>query len=357
MGNVGAIHVHHSLPSVACPGENSAWTDPIGEDLVDDVQEFFAELIEVSKDPIDYINREQYFVKDIEVTGPSPDDFRVKVIHDGAKWHKMVPQFKEDEEDFCKTWYECFADRNLLYFKSRQFDPTGEKCTWELHSMMHPNKEEKSFKCEVWAVDHEGTRRHGKFVAGLVEWLWVKPLLLCRFGQKVKVRSNIESYDSGGRVALTEPLDEFFTADQFFEALVNSLKKEATDWGCELDSKSDEEFTGTFSKEFPLPDSMVNKETGQTTWRYTCSRHVVVDSKGRQVVIHDRVYEELVLMGFYRVYEEPVRCEFWQVLPNGRRMGGGREGCTLRLKLLALISEAELREEVEALSSKDNFMF
>eukprot|EP00415_Alexandrium_ostenfeldii_P005139 UN5139 len=103
---------------------------------------------------------------------------------------------------------------------------------------------------------------------------------------------------------------------------------------------------------------MHNPETGQKTWRMQAVRNIALDRKGFQVVVHERIFGELTKTGFYRVTSEPVRCEHWQVLPSGIRMGGGKEACDLRLKLLGMISEAEIKGEMKLLAEKrDNFMF
>mmetsp|Transcript_15025 Transcript_15025/g.22507 ORF Transcript_15025/g.22507 Transcript_15025/m.22507 type:complete len:245 (-) Transcript_15025:132-866(-) len=234
---------------------------------------------------------------------------------------------------------------------------TGEK-EFELHSIFHVNKEENNVISEIWVIDAEGNRRSGKWVAGYAEMRWVKPLLLCRVGQKVKVRSNIESRDTGGRSALTEPLDAFFTADQFFEALVGSFKQEAIDFKCETKCKSDTEFTMTVEADLPLPQGQTNPETGGSTWHYSGCKIVNTDPVNLQICTQDYAFDDLIVSSFFRVHRGPVRCEYWTILPSGIRCGGGKEACIIRLKLMKLISEAEVRGEVEALAAdKGTFFF
>lgn len=357
MGNVGAISVHPNQPSVTDPGLLSAWTDPIGEDLVDDVHEFFSELIEVCKDPVNDLLGERWFLKNLEVTPlGDPDEFEIKVILDGAKLKRVIPE-KQDEEDFVRSRLYIKADRKTLTLTTAELaGEAGLEKKWHLFSRMHPNAEEKNFRTEIWLIDKEGVRRSGIFIAGFAEHLWVKPLLMCRFGQKVKVRSNIDVHESGGRSALSEPLDEFFTPDAFFESLVASVKQDVINAKAELNYKNDMEFDAKWDVELPLPENLQNKETGQTTFHLSAGKNVVTDPKGLQICIQDRFMGELMNSDFWRVHRDPCRIEFWKILPNGQRVGGGKEACLLRLKLLGMINEAAVLAEIQSLGKEeDNF--
>jgi len=355
MGNWASIKVKPDQESIACPGEKSAMSDPIGEDLVDNVEEFFAELVETVKDPIDFGRQEQWYTKDLAINDKDPDNFTVKVMFDGVKLKKVFG--KENDDDLCRYWFKVNVDRHKLYMKTVGIDAETEKETgMEFHTQFHPNKEDKTVRIEVWGIDDEGNRRSGELVSGYTELAWVKPLLLCRLGQKVKVSSNIQSYDTGGRSALTEPLDDYFTADQFYEALVEIIKQEGTDWKADVAYKSDTEFTMAWEADIPLPPELVNQETGASTWHFSFAKKVLLDPVNRQIVLHEHLWQELTLTQFYRITKDPVRCEFWQMMPSGVRRGGGREACIVRLKLMKLISEAEIRGEVEQLASGSGFM-
>lgn len=356
MGNWASIHVHADQDSIAFPGELCAMSDPIGEDLIDDIQEFFSELIEVAKDPILYPVHEQYYMKELEIKGPDPDNVTIRVILDDKKLKKIFPQ-KEDDDDVCRVWYSVNADRKKLHMKTVSFSPKSGEWEFELHSMFHVFPEENHVKCEIWGIDGQGNRRAGKWVAGYAEHLWVKPLLLCRLGQKVKVRSSIESHDTGGRSSLTEPLDEFFTAEKFFEGLIENFKLEAGELKIEAVHKSDTEFTLLVQADLPLPEEMTNPETGQSTWQLKLCKTVITDPVNLQICTHEHILDELILTGFYKVHRDPVRCEFWQMLPNGTRRGGGREACMMRLKLIRMISEAEVKGDIEALFLDQNAFF
>eukprot|EP00409_Alexandrium_fundyense_P003741 CAMPEP_0185907816 /NCGR_PEP_ID=MMETSP0196C-20130402/7727_1 /TAXON_ID=2932 /ORGANISM="Alexandrium fundyense, Strain CCMP1719" /LENGTH=75 /DNA_ID=CAMNT_0028627891 /DNA_START=36 /DNA_END=260 /DNA_ORIENTATION=+ len=74
-------------------------SDPIGEDLVDNVEEFFAELVETVKDPIDFGRQEQWYTKDLAINDKDPDNFTVKVMFDGVKLKKVFG--KENDDDLC----------------------------------------------------------------------------------------------------------------------------------------------------------------------------------------------------------------------------------------------------------------
>lgn len=334
-------------------------SDPIGEDLIDNVEEFFAELVETVKDPIDFTKQEEkWLTKDIEIQGKDPDKFNVKVMFDGAKLKKLFPA-KENEDDICRYRFAVIVDREKLYMKTVGLDEKNEEDTgMQFHTQFHPNKEDKTVKIEVWGVDGEGIRRSGEYISGYAELIWVKPLLLCRLGQKVKVSSNIESYDTGGRSALTEPLDDYFTADQFYEALVDHIKQEGIDFKADIAYKSDTEFTMAWEHDFPLPPELVqaNQESGVSTWHFAFEKKVLLDPENRQIVLHEHFGQELTLTQFWRITKDPVRCEFWQMLPSGVRRGGGREACVVRLKLMKLISEAEIRGEIEQLASGPSFI-
>uniref|UniRef100_A0A7S2HZ96 Uncharacterized protein n=1 Tax=Alexandrium andersonii TaxID=327968 RepID=A0A7S2HZ96_9DINO len=352
MGNVGAIRVHPDQPSSADPALNSVYTDPIGADLVDDIDEFFGELIEVTKDPINYLFNEQWLVKELvnEPIADNPDEFIVKVVLSGVKLKQLLGQFKENEDDVLKTHYRVFANRKELTLTTIEVDPQTEEKKMELHSKLHPNREEHNFKCETWMIDKEGIRRSGLGVALMAEWGWVKPILACRFGQKVKVRSNVEVADSGGRSALSESMDDFFTAQSFYDALVAKLKHECLQMGGEIDYKNDAEFVSEGSIELPLPEQLHDKETGKKSFTLTMGRSFCCDPEGLQVCYHDRLMEELTMTYFYRIRSNPVRVEHWKVMPSGIRMGGGRVACELRLNLLGLMSESEITAELKGMA-------
>jgi len=322
----------------------------------------------------------------------SPDDFTVEVIYDAKKLKALIPQWEGDEDvDVVGKRYEVFADRKLRYLRTIEYDTRTEAKKFELHSMMHPNEEEKNFRCEIWLITPEGNRKAGRFIAGLAEVMWIRPLLACRFGQKVKVRSNIESYESGGRVALSEALDAYYKPDNFLEALVQLYRNEAkfgqdviqailsqhvSYMASEVVNRSESEFDSSFNIEFPIPDSLIQALMGQQDLTaaklkeeggekkdmpkmgWSQSRNVTIDRKGLQLCVSDRVNKELVLTRFFRVHRDPCRVETWDMLPSGMRLGGGRQALELRMKLLFLLSEAELTGEFESLKeTKDDYMF
>uniref|UniRef100_A0A7S1RY68 Uncharacterized protein n=1 Tax=Alexandrium catenella TaxID=2925 RepID=A0A7S1RY68_ALECA len=356
MGNVGAIRVHPDQPSLACPGERSTFTDPIGEGLVEDVQEFFEELADSMRNPLSW-SFEYVFLKEVDVTSPSPDEFQVRVVLDGQKIRRHIPWI-QGEEDIIRSWYEGSIDRERLYLETTEFEPVPEKTRrHSLHSVMHPDRRSRSFKVEVWCMGKEGTRRSGELIAGIVEWMWVKPLLACRFGQKVRVHCNIEVPESGGTSAMTEPLDAYFTAEQFFRAVVALAMEEGTP-GREIAHKSSMECEVRWRQDFPLPaDVLINRETGQKTLNVEASRIVVSDPKGLQIAIQERFFDELAMSTFYRIHQDPVRCEYWQGLPSGQRAGGAQQARQLRLLLLKLVSEAEVKNEISGALGKGSIMF
>jgi len=359
MGNVGAISVHANQESISSPGEQSAISDPIGPDLVDDPHEFFAELIEVSKDPINYLANEHYLVKELRIEGPNPDEFTCSIILDGKKLQALIPQWKKDDEDVCRSRFDVFADRKKLFISSTEWNVEKEGVKGlTMNSKFHIDEKENTMRVEIWAITAEGERKAGKFIAGVAEWLWVKPLLACRFGQKVKVRSNIECCDTGGRSSLSEPLDAYYTAQEFYEALINLLKQTCTDLKGEISYKSDNEFQADWSHEFDLPKEWVKEEGGEAKGKLTLRRSSFLDPAGLQIVTHDYINDEMTMNSFYKVHSDPVRWEFWQILPSGVRRGGGRQAVDMRWMLMKLVSEAEVTEELTSLVTGGNsYMF
>jgi len=360
MGNVSTLSVHPKQPSISCPGELSAITDPISKDLIDDVHEFFSELIETVKDPIGHDFVEQYFVKDVRLDCRTPDEFTCEVTLDGSKMKRLMPT-KPDESDVCRSCIDCSADRAKLYMRTTERSPADTSVkTSELHSMFHVDEKDKSVRCEIWGMSPQGERKAGKLIAKLAEWVYVKPLLLCRAGQKVKVHSGIDSGLTGGRSVMTDPLDAFFTAETFHDALVQVFEKGTfEDAKGEVRYTSEREFEGCWEKDFKLPKEMVSKEAGKKTGRVSAKRSVVANSDSLQVSIHEYVLDELVMSSFYKTHRDPVRCEFWQeALPSGQRRGGGKQAMVLRLLLLKLISEAEVREQIKELwEDNASYMF
>lgn len=359
MGNtLGSIKVHPDLPSLACPGELSAWTDPVTEDMCDNVQEFFAELVDQVKEPfLSIVNLEVCFLKDLEVTERSPDEFELRVIFDAKKLQQHLP-WLNIEEDVVYSWWELVVDRPKLHMKTTEWEPGTDKVRKHtINTVMHPDRTERNFKIEIWCIGKEGTRRSGPFIAQVVEWMYLKPLLACRFKQKVKVQGSIEICDTGGLSAMSDPLDEYFTAEGFFQALVDLIKADASNFRGDVISKSDMEFETRWQQDYPLPEMFQNKETGQKSLTVDVVNNVVVDPKGLLLCVQERRLDELIMTTFYRVTRDPVRCECWQMWPSGVRRGGGKQACELRLRLLQLISEAEVKEEFTSLTGKDNFMF
>lgn len=363
MGNIMNIRVHPDVDSIACPGEKSAISDPITEDLVEDLQEFFGELIEVTKDPINYMMLENYFLKELSVTEDGdPDNFEVKVILDGAKINKLYP--RPNEDDIISKWFSATADRKKMHLRTQEWKTVEGKATdpkelhFEINSQLHADPATKTFRVEVWGKDSEGNRRHGPFLAGFAELIWVKPLLMCRFGQKVKVRSNIQMMESGGRSTLTESMEQYFTEEELFEGILTAIKKDALDAQGEIEYKSETECVATWNQELPQVVPPGEGEGGEKPPKKFVLRQqcTTVDHKELLICMSDRILDELVMTHFYRVHKDPPRLEYWQMLPSGLRMGGGVQACMLRLRLMRLMSENDIKQEIESLTPDKDFM-
>jgi len=359
MGIAGSVAVHPDVESPTCPGERSAVSEPIGEDLVDNMDEFFGEVVSFVRNPLNILVCETVYLKELDLQERSIDDFTVRVVLDGAKLHSIIrskfPDHAGDlkdklgdvpEGDFCRLWVDYVIDRRNCRLHSTTYKPNagGEK-EHDVHMVFVPNKEEKNFRIEVWRIASDGQRDGGQLMANMVDWFYLKPLLVSRSGLPVKVHSDVHMPETGGLSVVTDSLDSYFTPEKLFEALTHNCKQEALKNNGEVVTKSDFEFQTSVDVKLPwLKDMTIN-----------LSRQVVADDRGLQLVFHDYFMEELALTHFFRIHRDPVRVEFWRVFPNGTRSSGSKEACALRVVLKGLISEADVKAQAEEVG--EQFIF
>jgi len=173
----------------------------------------------------------------------------------------------------------------------------------------------------------------GPFIAGLAEWGYLKPLLVCRIAQKVKVRSNVWMESSGGKSVVTDSLDGFFTGDQFFESLLQQVKQECLDGKGEVEYTSEEEFKCSVTLDFPeLAEQLKIPEA-----KWPLQRRVQLDTAGTWITWSDYSHGELLWTRFWRIHSDPVRAEMWTVHPNGTRSAGGKDAVGVRFMLMKFL--------------------
>mmetsp|Transcript_29929 Transcript_29929/g.85908 ORF Transcript_29929/g.85908 Transcript_29929/m.85908 type:complete len:365 (-) Transcript_29929:76-1170(-) len=364
MGNIESIRFHTDQPSLVDEGQISAVSDLIGPDLVDNMQEFFDELIQYVKDPIPFTDiGALWLLHDITFEEAGDGAQVMRVFMDGDKIRRQVPKDEEPPDwmpkgIFChiRAWIK--VDRvkrriTTIHYWPPESDVMKLNCTTTFVPV-----DEGGFRVEVFALNPEdlSDRRGGPGIAMLAEWLFLKPMLLSRFQQKVKVRSNVWTESSGGLSTVSDPADMYFDREQLFDAMVQFIRQETLNKPeGDIIDKSDTEFTTINRVEVPMP---APEGEAQTMFPLDIRATWILDAKEKWITSMTHVNGELIYSHFWRIHAMPVRVEMWKMQASGARCAGGQEGMILRAVMTALCSEADLRDQVEGLGKdSNNFYF
>lgn len=362
MGNISAIQFRSDQPAITDPGQRSVITDLVPNDMVPDVKDFFAELLELIMEPLNPWEPEWLLTQSLyEKHEDDPTKTTMTAYFDCEKLRKLIPGFTLEE--CCRIMVVTMRPEEL-FVKTEQYCNGGKK-VFEVNTKFHV--EEAGFRVEVWARDDTDIRRAGFILAKYADMLYLKPLLLSR-SQKVRIRSGVDMPSSGGKSVVTDSLDGF-TQEELYETLIRQIKREWLDFKGEIEYTSDAgDFRCDRRMEVPLAlllealkveDNRVAEKMDRTKMvALTASKTVLVDGERFHLVSTEYIMDELVKTRFFRVHADPVRIEVWQVLPNGERKANVREATELRTMMAKLCSEADVEQQVQDLDpSQENFYF
>lgn len=353
MGNIGAIQVRPDMDSLLTPGEKSAITDPIGKDVVDDAEELFQELVDFIKDPVAYALGEGFWLKDVEIKDKGEGACSVKIIIDGQKLKRFFPQHKPNEDDIVRKWMDVIVVHDKLQVRTVDYNPENGEVVHEITTAFILDESGESFRIEIWGMRPDGQRLHGGLIAMFSDMLFLKPLLLCRVSQKVRVRSSVDSPDTGGKSIMTESMDEFYTAEELYDTMLTWYKQQTLDAGGTVVYNSENEVTARTEVPLPVPEGFEGEKPV-----VTMSRNINLDPVNQQFSMHEYLHDELLTTRFVRIRSDPVRLETWVILPSGSRISGGQLAMEMRLVLMKHLSEADVERQVkEAMGQDDSYFF
>lgn len=395
MGNILTTRAHPNQPAITDPGEQSVITDLITPDLCPNIDEFYDELVEHIMDPIDI--HETYYIKEVKKIKKADDPTKtnLRTYLDCDKLKKMFPQWPAEITTLCKAWVDVTVRKEEHFVQTEQFtdvknplNPDAENL-FRMHRICTKfHREEGGFRVEVWMFDHEGKRHASEMLAGFADLLYLKPLLICRYNMKVKVRSGVDMPSSGGVSIVTDAMDKYYTQEKLHEVIVQTMKRECLDTGGEIEYlHGSDDFNLKNRYDIPIPDAAQQSQGGAIAeaaakgleaaaaaqgaetpeggaadgkkvfhlWRY---RKVMVDKERCTMVCSEHLQDELVGTRFCLIHTDPVRIEVWQVLPNGERHAGFKEACLLRMLVSHICKESEVEQEAKDLDeSQTNFYF
>mmetsp|Transcript_109924 Transcript_109924/g.342694 ORF Transcript_109924/g.342694 Transcript_109924/m.342694 type:complete len:360 (-) Transcript_109924:84-1163(-) len=353
--NIARVQVYANVDSICEPGQKSVMSEPIGKDLYEDFDEFFAEVVAHCRAPI--LPWNILFVKDMEFK-ELEDEKTEAIIWGDGKLRKLL-HLQESEDDTVIVWMKVQVDWKAHTVVCEDLEHPSGKSKSIATAAFHFDEASQTFRVESWLV-MDGERLHGAQWAWFMEWLYLKPHLVLRStATKVKVRA-LKTPPTGGdmKIALSGDMSEYFAdAEAILDALVAQIKKEALDLKGTVDYGDDAD---EVLIKMNIPPQLVSATGLQTGDQLQWVRRLSIRKEESQLVINisvDGTDDTAAFVQVYQVYTEPLRVGSW----NRRKcstvsFSSHNEAGELSMRLNKLVTDLAVIKEVDSLDEK-NFYF
>lgn len=357
MGNVPLPTVHKDVTSLTEPNKKSCVSDSL-EDFIDSFDMMWHGITQALRDPRAISGMAAFNIwctKSLQVIDhEDKESFTVKLVTDLdkiAKSFNISLPLKESKSKYVVKVSK--AQRIMIYTKyidlPREWkngliaagipiilDDEGFVVECEDYVRFHTDP----LRAEMWRVKG-GTRLSGPLVqADLAHWLCV-----CSMEQKAKVKVlyDVVSNVSGGKVVLSDPVDEYFTYEEFFRELCDAMKKKslrqffagAKDISIKEVSETESEATITYPPQLP-PGQQPSLDTTNLTIEVLTKSMIETG----EITVVSSFNGTLYSTSFYNVHRNPVRVEVYTALSDGTRTASRQDSHYLLLLVNGLVTSA-----------------
>jgi len=323
------------------PGKLSVLSEPLTQ-FCADFDAFYDGVIRSMKDPV--LNpMEHHVIKSIEVSTIGPEEWVVKIIHDGAKLKKFGLQ--ETEEDRVGSWAHIWSSRKQREIVQEYYSPDGAKVT----ATTHVKFLQDPFRVEAWLDEASGVRRSGPVLRGCIRDTFLNPIVRELATRKVKVEHSVESPSTEGVCAISEPLEPHLPEtgaghSEVFDAMIELMKSTGSSMMAQLGEAagglcrevldlSEHEFQLSLSAKIP-----VATHKGSQTYQTVGIRSNFVHDreKGDISGVASTMQGELLWEYRFKLHKEPMRLEYYAFI-SSRRTGGRVEAATVQVMADAIV--------------------
>lgn len=326
--------VAHDAPSIAEPSKLSVVAGPL-EDFIGDVDLFWNGVIQALREPRQgRIMRWQSLGKELR-EHDAGDGFTVIIQWNGLRKHldRKVPDYSDrfvnhidhaNKSIIQEIWSDL--DRDDVIKKRKEEgkeifeDDGGRILTRTLHVRFH----DAPLRVEMWEESDAGeTRKSGKDLAAVMT-MWVSRSAL-ENRRKVSVLYDVVSEAHGGACVVTDPIDEYFTYDDFFSQLSDILRDKLPQFVSQVKGSttvttriSDEETEIKTVFKVPSIPGLEGHPWEGSEQAFTTLLKTSQDEGDISFVLS--INGELFQTQCIRVDQDPLRVVSWGIMADGTRI-------------------------------------
>jgi len=320
MGSGPSVEVEANVESPTTPGKRSVMTASLEEYCT--FHEFFDAIVPILREPLHPL--ESLVLKRLEVVELGPEEFTVKIIHDGQKLTAYgFGSYTNDGADLVRLWQTVRCSREKREIVMEEYDEEGKPRTTCITRFLSD-----PLRLECWCEMADGERKCGDDMAALLKSFYVVPVIKGLMKRKVVVTCSVDSPGGSGKSAISGSLDEYCDYDTCFDAAIQVLQDSVK--GGEIIDLSEEVF--------------------EMTLRAPAIGDFDADAKMVQLVRHRREVGEIVNVAsvggqllytsWIKVHKEPLTVEHWTEV-DGKRTCSRQEASVLQLFVDSIISKTD----------------